>query len=94
MCKLYFDVSTSPISPLCPLKGYPACFEYVNRCGMIMCIQPSLTRQTFRGLLGGNCTIVSVIIHLECPIVDVIYNWTIMCGCSANCNSVKSLECA
>ena len=61
---------------------------------MTMCIQPSLTRQTFHHLLRGNCTIVCVIIHLECTIVDVIYNWTIMYGCSANCNSAESLECA
>ena len=39
---------------------------------MAMCIQPSLMRQTFRGLLGGDCTIVSVSIHFECTIVDVL----------------------
>ena len=36
----------------------------------------------------------NMIIHLECTIVDVIYNWAIMYGCSANCSSAESLECA
>ena len=59
------------LTPL-SLERKSCLFEYINRCGMAVCIQPSLTRQTFCGLLGGDCTIVSVSIHFECTIGNVL----------------------